>query len=313
MNLVKWLRKNNMKVMAVVVVFIMIAFTVGPALRYLGRGRTGQHETVAYFADNKKITNRDLIQANQELELLRLLRADILLKSLSIPILRMPDLRGYLLSELLFAERRTSPLIINRIKQLITANQYGISDKQINDIYRRSMPSNAYWLLLKNEAQLAGVRIPNENAGNVLSMAIPQLFNGATYSQVIRSIVDQQGIPEKEILTTFSKLMAVLEYAKMICAAEDFTNSQIMHTLSREEETIDVEFVKFDSAIFTETQDQPSEEKLIEHFEKYKNFFDGDVNEQNPYGFGYKLPDRVQLEYIASLNISRLSSMIFRQ
>jgi hypothetical protein len=298
-----------MKVMAVVVVIIMVGFTIGPALRYLGRRGTGRHEIVAYFADNRKITNLDLALANRELEILKLLKADILLKSLSIPLLRTPDLRGYLLSELLFAEQRTSPLIISRIKQLITANQYGISDKQINDIYRRTMPSNVYWLLLNNEAQLAGVRVPNENAGRVLSMAIPQLFNGATYPQVIRSMVDQQGIPEKEILTTVAKLMAALEYAKMICAAEDFTNSQIIHTLSREEETIDIEFVKFDSALFAETREKPSEEKLIEHFEKYKNFFEGNVNEQNPYGLGYKLPDRVQLEYVA-VKLNDISAIV---
>ncbi|UCE99557.1 MAG: hypothetical protein JSV82_00345 [Planctomycetota bacterium] len=299
MNLVKWLRKNNMKVMAVVVVIIMIGFTIGPALRYLGQRRTGQQEIIAYFADNREITNYDLVAAHRELEILRLLHADIMLKSLSIPLLRMPDLRGFLLSELLFAEQRTSPLIINRIKQLITTSQYSISDKQINDIYRRTMPSNIYWLLLKKEAQLAGVKTPNENAGRVLSMVIPQLFNGETYSRVIGTIIDQQGVPEKEILTTFSKLMAVLEYAKMICAAEDFTSSQIMHTLGRDEETINAEFVKFDSALFAETQDEPTEEELIEHFEKYRNFFESDVNEQNPYGFGYKLPNRVQLEYVA--------------
>jgi len=309
MNLVKWLRKNNMKVMAVVVVIIMLGFTVGPALRFLGQRRTQRYETVAYFADEKKITNYDLALAHRELEILQLLRADLLLKSLSIPMIRTPDLRGILLSELLFAEQSTSPLLINRIKQLISVEQYNISDKQINDIYRRTLPSNVYWLLLKNEAQFAGVRIPNENAGSVLSSVIPQLFNGEAYSRVISSIVEGQNLPEKEILTTFSKLMAVLEYAKIICAAEDFTNAQIMHTLSKEQETINLEFVKFDSALFAETQLRPGEERLIEHFEKYKSFFEGDINDQNPYGFGYKLPDRVQFEYIA-LKLDDISAIV---
>jgi len=35
MNLVKWLRKNNMKVMAVVVIVLMVAFVGGSALNYL--------------------------------------------------------------------------------------------------------------------------------------------------------------------------------------------------------------------------------------------------------------------------------------
>jgi hypothetical protein len=36
-----------------------------------------------------------------------------------------------------------------------------------------------------------------------------------------------------------------------------------------------------------------------EQFEKYKDNFAGEASEGNPYGFGYKLPERVCLEYIA--------------
>jgi hypothetical protein len=85
----------------------------------------------------------------------------------------------------------------------------------------------------------------------------------------------------------------------MICSNEDVTTRQIMYAAGTEEEAIDVEFVKLDSAGFTELQDQPGEEEMVAHFDKYKQFFAGAVSDDNPYGFGYKLPDRVQLEYIA--------------
>ena len=292
MNLVKWFRKNKMKLMAVVVVVLMIAFIGGSALDYLlsPRGTLG-HQAVAYFGDNKKITNYHLAWARQELEILTLLRAD--------DVLRSQDLTGILLAELLFSEGRASAALISRIKQIIRANQYRISDKQIIDIYRRPMPSNIYWYCLENEAQLAGIRITNDEAGQLLARAIPQLFNGQTYSQRMAQLVNRYGIPEAQILATFGKLLAVFQYAQLICSTEDVTSSQVMHVASWENETIDVEFVKFDSAVFAATQDQPSEEKMLEHFNKYKKFFAGDVSEENPYGFGYKLPDRVQLEYIA--------------
>ncbi len=299
MNLVKWFRKNNMKLMAVVVIVIMIGFVAGPALRYLGRKTTAQRETVAYFADNRKITNYDLALAHQELEILKLLRADVLLKSISVPLFSGHDLHALLLGELLFSERGTSPILITRVKQIIRTNRYAISDKQINDIYRHSMPSNIYWLLLKNETQMVGVRISNEASGRQLAKLIPQFFNGATYSQVIGPIVNRRGIPEEKILTTFGKLLVVSEYARMICATQDVTNSQIMHNVSWENETIDAEFVRFDSAVFAEAQDEPTQQEISAHFDKYKKSFSGAVSDRNPYGFGYKLPDRVRLEYIA--------------
>jgi len=292
MNLVKWLRKNNKKVMAVVVIVIMVGFIGGAYIQQLGRRRTGLHKTIAYFADDKKITNYDRILAGRDLETLRLVGTNALLSNAQ-------DLRAILLGELLFSERRTSPILIRRIKQIIGANRFSITSKQINDIYRRPMASDIYWLLLKNEAQLAGIRVSNEDAGKLLARTVPRLFNGATYSQVIGPLVNRRGIPEEEILATVGKLLAVLEYSRMICSNEDVTTSQIMHNVSWEEERIDVEFVKFESSVFAETQNEPNEQRIVEHFDKYKKFFAGAVSEENPYGFGYKLPDGVRLEYLA--------------
>ncbi len=289
MSLVRWFRKNNKKVMAVVVIGIMFVFIGGGTLlQQLGQRNI---ETVAYFADNKKITNIDLGMARQELDILRTLRAD--------DFLRSQDLNGVFLSELLFAEQRTSPAFLNRIRQAIRTNRFRISDKQINDIYRRSLPSSVYWLLLKNEAQLAGIRLPNEQAGAILGQIIPRLFEGQTYSQLIGALINRYGIPEQQFLELFSQLLAVWQYSQMICSNEDVTSSQLAQTIASEQESINAELVEFDSAVFVEDEAQPGEEEILEHFEKYKKFTAGEVSEENPYGFGYKLPDRVQLEYIA--------------
>jgi len=282
MNLVKWFRKNKTKVMAIVVVIIMLGFVAGPALRYLGRMGPGRRDTVAYFRDNKKITTKDRTVAMRELEILKGLGVDELLRNIGVPMFDTPDLRALLLGELLFSERGTSAALTKYIKQMIRVSGYRISDKQINDIYRRSMPGDIYWYCLKNEARLAGIRISNEESGRLLARIRPQ-------------------IPQftKETQATFGKLLAVLEYARMACSGQDVTAAQIMHNVSRERETIDTEFVRFDSAVFAKTQSEPNEERISAHFDKYKKFFAGAVSEENPYGFGYKLPDRVQLEYIA--------------
>jgi len=293
MNLVKWFRKNRTKVMAVVVIVIMIGFIGGTALSYLMRSSTGMHQTIAYFADKRKITSYDRYIAQRELDTLRMLKIGDLLRS------QPQDLRAILLAELLFAESRSSTSLVNRIKQLIIRNQYRISDAQIRDFYKRSVPSDLYWLLLRNESELAGIRVPNSEAGKLLARIIPQLFQGQTYSQIIGSLVNRQGIPQEQILATFGKLLAVLQYTNIACSTENVTSSQLAHIVSRENEVINAELVRFDSAVFAETQKEPAEEEFIAHFDKYKMFFRGQISQENPYGFGYKLPDRVQLEYIA--------------
>jgi hypothetical protein len=299
MNLMKWFRKNNRKVMAVVIIIILFGFIGGEFFRQLGQRRAGLHKTIAYFGESKKITNNDRVWAQQELGILKSLGADILLKNVQTSLFRQPDLRAFLLGELLFSERGISPQLINKIKQTIIANRYRISDKQISNVYRGPVSSDIYWLLLKKEAEQAGIRVSKEEAGNLLGRAIPSLFNGTSYSQLIETMVSRQGIPESKILEAFGKLLAVSEYAKMMCSTQNITKSQIMHSVSWDNERFDVEFVKMDSAVFADTQDEPSEEEMVEHFEMYKKFFAGEISDQNPYGFGYKLADRVKLEYIA--------------
>jgi len=294
MNLVKWFRKNNKKVMAVVVIGIMFIFIGGGTLlEQFSRRATGLHKTIAYFGDNIKITNSDIyVQAPRELDILRMLGADVLLRN--------QDLHAILLGELLFAEQRTSPALIKHIKQTIRTYRYRISDKQINDMYppRRTLPSSIYWILLKNEAHLAGIRVPNEQAGELLGQVIPQLFNGQTYSQRIGILINQHGLPQQQLLAIFSKLLAVWQYTQMICANENVTSSQITQIIARQQESVDAELVEFDSAVFASSIENRTSSIEQDHFDTYKKFFAGAVSEENPYGFGYKLPDRVQLEYI---------------
>ncbi len=300
MSLVRWFRKNNKKIMAIVVIVLLIGFIGGSYISSLAqRKSSGLGKTVALFADGRKITNYDLTMAHRELEVLTMLRTEDILRSMGVPLFRTPDFRAVILGELLFSERSLSPQLIRAIKQTIRTNEYRISEQQLNDIYMgKTAGSNLYWLLLKKEAELAGIGISKEQAKNLLTNAIPQLAQGITYSQLISSIMNRQGIAEDEILGIFGKLLAVMEYARAICASEDITNSQIMHNISLENELVDVELVRIDCSVFADNQSQPDREQLIKHFDKHKEYFSGDLSEQNPYGFGYKLPDRISLEYI---------------
>lgn len=292
MNLVKWFRRNNKKVMAVVVIVIMVGFIGGSALTsLLQRNAGGLHDVIARLGDKTEVTREDLLSARQELEILQMLRADVLLRS--------QDLQGVILGELLFAEQRTSATLINRMKQTIRQEQYEISEKQINDIYRRQAPPDVYWHCLQHEARLAGISLPEDEVSKLLANITPRLFEGRSYSEVVGSIMSQRRITQGQILGTLGKLLAVLQYAHMVCSSEDVTTQQMMHTARLEGEGTNVEFVRFDAGTFAEGRQEPDAAKMAEHFDKYKKFFAGAVSDENPYGFGYKLSDRVQLEYIA--------------
>ena len=295
MSLVKWLRKNNSKVMAVVVIVIMFGFVGGSYLTYLTRSGPRPRDTVAYFLDGEKIKRHDLQLASRQLDILTRLRADALLQN--------QDMQGIFLGELLFADRSNrggSPEVVNYIRQTINKNKYSVGSKDISSMYDRAgVPSSVFWLLLKEEAHRSGIRVADADAGRLLTNVIPQLYqNQVTYRQLIGTLV-AGGVSEKQILTTFSDLLAVLQYAHLICSNENVTASQAKHLASRQIETIDVDFVRIGAEFFAKSQDEPAEDDIVEHFNKYKAIAPATVTAENPYGFGYKLPDRLRLEYIA--------------
>jgi len=289
--LTRWFRKNNRKILAVMVIVLMVGFIGGSALRFSCRA-TGfdPGQVVATFGTKGEMTQTDIMTAERELDILR---------RLGVPnVLRTQDISGILLGELLFTERDASPRVMGALRNVIQQRQLRVTNQQLLDISNRQQRQEIYWILLKKEIEQAGIAINKETSLAMLSRIIPQMYEGLTYSAMVNQII-KAGIPEETVLDTFGRVIAVLEYARLTVSCEDFTLAQISQLASRQNESIDAEFVRMPSSLFADDQPEPAPEKINEHFEKYKNYYHTQVTEENPYGFGYKFDDMIKLEYIA--------------
>jgi len=293
MSPIKWLRRNQTKVMAVVVIVLMFAFVGGSALEYLLQPSGGEKSAVAYFGKKVKITPTMIRNASSEIELLQALQAD--------SVLRQQDLRGVMLGELLFSQNRGSPALMNQVMRVIRQSQLYISDKQLNEMYQERTTSPAvYWILLTHEAEAAGIRVPTADVGDLIARRIvPAFFPGQSYAALMNGLVNRFRASEDTILTTFGKLLAVHQYAQTICSVEDVTLPQLTHIASLNGDTLNAEFVQIPAKAFVDKQNPPAEEALKDQFNKYKDNVSGHVTQDNPFGFGYKLPDLLQLQYVA--------------
>ena len=268
MHLVKWFRKNNTKIMAVVVIVLMVGFVGGSALTGMLRGSGGARDTIAYHGKKQKITPLDVATARQELEMLQVLGADRVLQS--------QDLRGVFLSELLFSQSRSTPALLNYVMQTIQRNQYRVSQQQLTDLYeQRTMVPAFYWILLRDEALSAGIRIGAEEVAGLLRQVIPRLSEGQTYPALMRYVVGRYRVTEEDVLNTFGELLAVLQYAQTVCSSESVTHAQVRHLASLSNETLDAEFVQFESQWFADKDQTPGDYELQAHFDKYKASFAG--------------------------------------
>jgi hypothetical protein len=299
MSLMVWFRKYNRKIMAFVVIALMFVFTIEPMMNYFGSTSTGEGKVIAYYGAGKKINRQDVALANQQIEILRMLGIESILRPEDPRYGSTQDLRIALLGELIFPERSNAVESISRIKQIVSMDNYSVSDKQINGIYTKQYPASIYWLLLTREAHEAGVRTPIDNAKSQLEALLPRLHRGATYSQVIGAIEKRDRVSEVQVLEAFSDMTSVIEYCRTICATDNRTIQQVLHQTNLRRETIDVNYVVCGADTFADESFKPGADKVEEQFEKYKGNFAGEASEGNPYGFGYKLPERVCLEYIA--------------
>jgi len=300
MHLVKWIRKNERKLMAFVVIFIMLSFVGGTALmQILERMGTGGNKAFARFGSQGRLTPKMISQSRAELTVLKVLRADIFCRFKTTRY-GAPDFRSRLLGQILFPDTQSASDVNNELKQAMAQGQLKIDVSQIDNFFRQAgSNSELFWILLKAEAEEAGCAVSTPKASETLKVFISQIMQGqVTAAQLVQSIIKNQAVTEERIIRIFADLLGILVYSEIITENEDITTSQIRAAIARNRERIDAEFVKISAEEFVDEQGDPSEEQLLSHFNRYKGFVPGETGEENPQGFGYKLPARVQIEYL---------------
>jgi hypothetical protein len=293
MNLVKWLRKNNRKVMTVVVVFIMIAFVLGGALTQWARSM-GRSDSVIYnFGGDGEIKQSDQAYADIELNILSALNLgeSLLARNPQNGQIGQRNLGELLLYQLLFSQSGNSAQISQICKALSGQSQSGISESQIDEFFTQSGGDPLVtWLLLKNEAKQMGVTVLTEPIKDAIAQ-------GQNVNRV-NALSKNLGIDIDKIAQTIAEFETVRSYVSLMTSGESTTLNEVQNLVSFQAETIGAEFVEVFADAFEKDVAEPADAEIAAQFDKYKNTIVNMVSDDNPFGFGYKLPDRVRLEYV---------------
>jgi hypothetical protein len=294
MDMIKWIRKNNRKIMVFVVIFSMVSFVIGSyGIQILVSLFGGGNQLYAEF-DGHKIKSRDYLQAQNELKVLQMLSADRLLMG------QNAGLSGPLLVHMLFRDSQLTGDLPSQLKQAAQQGQLPLSIEKIEAYFGQTpQRPEILWILLKAEAYRAGFLIPTESARLTLQGIIPQMSgNQIDYAGLIAQLIRSTNLSEGQILRTFADLMSILSYAGNVMNNQAVTINQVRADVARSQERIDAEFVKLSAADFIDPNATVSDADLQKQFDAYKNVAPNQITDENPFGFGYKLPKRVQLEYM---------------
>ena len=143
------------------------------------------------------------------------------------------------------------------------------------------------FLLLQKEAGKLGVTVSEDNLNTML----------ANNANLTTTDVDRN----EQIRRAVRGLLLVINGAQRAASVIKVTDPMVRHQLAQIQQSITLDMLDFTTAKYLEqAKAQPiTAEQLKSHFEKYADTVAGDVSDANPFGFGYKYPDRVKIQYVA--------------
>ncbi|MFA6176212.1 MAG: hypothetical protein WC765_06510 [Phycisphaerae bacterium] len=294
MHLVKWIRKNMSKLMAVFVILIMVAFIMPQVLNQLAKPRSRGPEKAMWLYDtDSQISYNAVRQATGELAVLKGLFIDKFL-------LGQRDFKYVLLGELLFPESVQGAAMSDEIKRAAMQNQFRVSQSRIDDFFGQSRGrSELFWLLLKAEAQKAGCATSPKQAGDILKMIVERMTEGKVdAATLVKNAGAAHQMTEDDCLQAFADVLTIVSYARIATEVEDVTESEMAAAAAIPQEKFSAEFVEFNAKTFADKAAEPGEQQTAEQFNKYKNYLPGVITQDNPFGFGYKQRARVAVEYM---------------
>lgn len=146
------------------------------------------------------------------------------------------------------------------------------------------------YYLLTQEAQAAGLHVSNEEV-------IAQLRRGGLTDEMLQRLVPlAPGRSYDDIYATIGRGLAVLRLLSLQNTAnfESLPRKERMYRDTTQQAVADLSLIN--SRAFLHLVPEPTEEQLVAFFEECKGRNEGHTDEELV--FGYKLPDRVQVEYL---------------
>ncbi|MBN2377888.1 MAG: hypothetical protein JXD22_15935 [Sedimentisphaerales bacterium] len=328
MSLIRVFRRHQKKLMVGIVVVIMVAFGLPTVLLRSGCQPDPGADIIASYLDSggakREINKRLISQIMDEVQTLSTLGVNELF--LQGKLSRVSGLGG--LGEypvlaahlLIFTDERSSRLGVN-LKSLARrtlyqqAMQSGWADdaesmerirKLIDELTSAAEPRGPiYYLLLREEAKRAGISASPEQVDSLLQACMDSRgWNVSILRKESRRTI-------KQIKQTISDYLAIILNGDLVTKGSSVSEPELKKVVrdQLEIEKVTGSYVTFRSAMFADLVADPGAEEIEKQFEQYKSKQAGEVNEENPFGFGYMLEDRVQVEYLA-VDLGEVSKLV---
>lgn len=173
-----------------------------------------------------------------------------------------------------------------------------------------------HWIMLTDEAKRAGLMGGPQDGAELISQLVDaraeleaRFVQGGNPADIkdrarksIESIMTrlaaERSLTDQQLMQAWAKLKGVLRLKILYGRAPRYSDRRLAMGAQRLDTSATIEYVLIPPEREMAQIAAPTDEDIVAHFEKYKNVALG----EGEFGFGYQLPDRVQVEW---LTISR--------
>lgn len=156
--------------------------------------------------------------------------------------------------------------------------------------------------LLYREAQAHGATMPREPLEQLLTQAGVIIVVGNSSDPAKQQRVPFKDIPgeqiREQVLAAAGALMSVNRSLGQYADYPRISSPLLDYYIALQAQRADLRTVVFDAMRYLEAAAAPSDDAVREHFQKYRDLRSGAADQENPFGFGYRLPDRVKFQYL---------------
>ncbi|MEM7756120.1 MAG: hypothetical protein AAF297_10855 [Planctomycetota bacterium] len=119
----------------------------------------------------------------------------------------------------------------------------------------------------------------------------------AFIDQQRNAVAARNRIPPVEFDRMLARARGILRYRNLYITAPRLSDRRLVSAAQEQGAAAIVDAVVFTPRLIARTIEDPTDVQLQEHFDRYAAVRPGNT-EDNPFGLGYRLPDRVKLEYL---------------
>jgi hypothetical protein len=153
--------------------------------------------------------------------------------------------------------------------------------------YQQINQNPLLFLLLQKEAERMGVSVSQDRLNEELTNELASAMTGdARHQSNVREAVRE--------------LLLVRDAFVRASSAVKISQPLVKHELAELGQSITIKVSEINTAGYLSKVPAPTPEQLKQQFEKYADVVGGQPSAENPFGFGYKYPDRVKVQYIVT-------------